>query len=86
LRREDFSQVEPDANQELWDLIKSMMHAAPALRIGNLLADTHPVVVRARELLHNTIGRHTCSPPTPLTLYFIVSSPAWYRHMVFLYI
>ena len=37
LRREDFSQVELDASPELWDLLKSMMRAAPALRIGIML-------------------------------------------------
>ena len=49
LRREDFSQVELEASPELWELLKSMMRAAPALRIGITLVDTHPVVVRARR-------------------------------------
>ncbi|KAH9855156.1 hypothetical protein C2E23DRAFT_814673 [Lenzites betulinus] len=51
LRREDFSQVELDASPELWELLKSMMRAAPALRIGVTLVDTHPVVVRARRAM-----------------------------------
>ncbi|KAI0829716.1 hypothetical protein BC628DRAFT_1487315 [Trametes gibbosa] len=51
LRREDFSQVELEASAELWDLLKSMMRAAPALRIGITLVDTHPVVVRARRAM-----------------------------------
>ncbi|OSD04065.1 hypothetical protein PYCCODRAFT_1365090 [Trametes coccinea BRFM310] len=51
LRREDFCQVELDASPELWDLLKSMMRAAPALRIGISLVDTHPVVVRARRAM-----------------------------------
>ncbi|KAI0356125.1 hypothetical protein OH77DRAFT_1401291 [Trametes cingulata] len=51
LRREDFSQVELDASPELWELLKSMMRAAPALRIGITLVDTHPVVVRARRAM-----------------------------------
>lgn len=51
LRREDFSQVELDASPELWELLKSMMRAAPALRIGIALVDTHPVVVRARRAM-----------------------------------
>ena len=51
LRREDFSQVELDASAELWELLKSMMRAAPALRIGIALVDTHPVVVRARRAM-----------------------------------
>ncbi|KAH9942269.1 uncharacterized protein BXZ73DRAFT_41032 [Epithele typhae] len=49
LRREDFSQVQLDTSPELWDLLKSMMRAAPALRIGIALVDTHPVVMRARR-------------------------------------
>ncbi|KAH9892904.1 hypothetical protein C8Q73DRAFT_649457 [Cubamyces lactineus] len=51
LRREDFSQVELEASAELWELLKSMMRAAPALRIGIALVDTHPVVVRARRAM-----------------------------------
>ncbi|KAI0718962.1 hypothetical protein C8T65DRAFT_69408 [Cerioporus squamosus] len=51
LRREDFSQVELDASPELWELLKSMMRAAPALRIGIVLVDTHPVVMRARQAM-----------------------------------
>ncbi|EIW62905.1 uncharacterized protein TRAVEDRAFT_141457 [Trametes versicolor FP-101664 SS1] len=51
LRREDFSQVELDASPELWELLKSMMRAAPALRIGITLVDTHPVVLRARRAM-----------------------------------
>ena len=54
LRREDFSQVELDASAELWELLKSMMRAAPALRIGIALVDTHPVVVRARRAIMGT--------------------------------
>ena len=41
--------MEVDASPELWDLLKSMMRAAPALRIGIALVDTHPGVVRARR-------------------------------------
>ena len=51
LRREDFSQVQFEASSELWELLKSMMRAAPALRIGIALVDTHPVVVRARRAM-----------------------------------
>ncbi|KAI0674950.1 hypothetical protein C8Q78DRAFT_1182958 [Trametes maxima] len=51
LRREDFSQVELEVSGELWELLKSMMRAAPALRIGILLVDTNPVVVRARRAM-----------------------------------
>ncbi|TBU22720.1 kinase-like domain-containing protein [Dichomitus squalens] len=58
LRREDFSQVELDATPELWDLIKSMMRTAPALRIGILLVDAHPVVVRARRAMERIRSRY----------------------------
>lgn len=51
LRREDFSQVELDASPDLWDLLKNMMRAAPALRIGIALVDTNPIVVRARRAM-----------------------------------
>ncbi|KAI0769362.1 hypothetical protein BD413DRAFT_477978 [Trametes elegans] len=53
LRREDFSQVELDASPELWELLKSMMRAAPALRISIVLVDTHPVVLRARRAMEH---------------------------------
>ncbi|CDO78238.1 hypothetical protein BN946_scf184571.g1, partial [Trametes cinnabarina] len=43
--------VELEASDELWELLKSMMRAAPALRIGISLVDTHPVVVRARRAM-----------------------------------
>ncbi|PIL34245.1 transporter [Ganoderma sinense ZZ0214-1] len=58
LRREDFSQVELDVSPELWDLIKSMMRAAPALRIGIQLVDTHPVVARARHAMERMRAQH----------------------------
>ncbi|TFK83778.1 hypothetical protein K466DRAFT_497790 [Polyporus arcularius HHB13444] len=51
LRCEDYSQVELEASPELWELLRSMMRAAPALRIGMALVDTHPVVVRARQAM-----------------------------------
>nr|VWO98310.1 Map kinase [Ganoderma boninense] len=58
LRREDFCQVELDVSPELWDLIKSMMRAAPALRIGIQLVDTHPVVIRARRAMERMRAQH----------------------------
>ncbi|KAI0743749.1 hypothetical protein C8Q80DRAFT_1220637 [Daedaleopsis nitida] len=58
LRREDFSQVELDASTELWEVLKSMMRAAPALRIGIALVDTHPVVVRARRAMERMRSQH----------------------------
>ncbi|KAI0645348.1 hypothetical protein C8Q79DRAFT_964213 [Trametes meyenii] len=57
LRREDFSQVELEVSGELWELLKSMMRAAPALRIGIVDVDTNAVVVRARRAMERMRGQ-----------------------------
>ena len=60
LCRGDFSQVDFkfDVSPELWDLIKSMMCAAPALRISTQLVNTDSDGVRVRHTMQRMHARH----------------------------